>query len=120
MEENFRRVLISQDTAEEDIEDMENAQQLSGSESSLTHFFLSIQKSFSIYNDGISRDNLVVDFKGKRQALIDWECVSVMPLWKAYQIPSFIDILKRTERLNSEDYKRNANESINSLSTWAS
>lgn len=51
----------------------------------------------------------------KLQALIDWECVSIMPLWKACQIPSFIDILKRTERPNSEDYKRNANESIDSL-----
>lgn len=64
MEENCRRVLISQDTAKEDIEDMENAHQLSDSESSLTHFFLSIQKGFQyIPNDGISGDNLVVDSK---------------------------------------------------------
>lgn len=116
MEGDCRRVLNSQDADEDDIEDMESAQQLLiRLRKQLDSFFPLGWEEFSLYHDDISRHNLIVDSKGKLQALVDWECVSVMPLWKACQIPSFIDTLERTERPNSEDYLRNADGSINSL-----
>lgn len=116
MEGDCRRVLNSQDADEDDIEDMESAQQLLiRLRKQLDSFFPLEWEEFSLYHDDISRHNLIVDSKGKLQALVDWECVSAMPLWKACQIPSFIDTLERTERPNSEDYLRNADGSINSL-----
>lgn len=117
MEEDCRRVLNSQDADEDDVEDMENAQQLL---ERLRKQFDSLfpcleQGEFSLYHDDISRHNLIIDSKGKLQALVNWECVSIMPLWKACQIPYFIDTLERIEMPNSENYMRNEDESINSL-----
>lgn len=117
MEADCRRVLNAQDVDEDDMEDMENAQQLlERLRRQLDSFFPSLEREeFALQHDDISRHNLIVDSKGELQALVDWECVSVMPLWKTCQIPSFIDTLKRTQRPNSEDYMKNADGSINSL-----
>lgn len=116
MEGDCRRVLNSQDADEDDIADMEDAQQLlTQLRKQLDSFSPLEREEFSLYHDDISRQNLIIDSKGKLHALVDWECVSVMPLWKACQIPSFIDTLGRIERRNVEEYMRNADESINSL-----
>lgn len=117
MEEDCRRVLNSQDADEDDIEDMENAQQLlERLRKQFDCFFPSIEREeFALHHDDISRHNLIVDSTGKLQALVDWECVSTMPLWKGCQIPSFIDTLERTEKPNPEEYMRNEDGSVNSL-----
>lgn len=95
---------------------MENAQQrLERLRKQLYSFFPLERGEFSLHHDDISRHNLIVDFKGKLQALVDRECVSIMPLWKACHIPSFIGSLERAERPNSEDYMKNTDGSIKSL-----
>lgn len=108
MEEDCKHVLESQDAEEDDIEDMEVAQQLlKPLRIQLLSFFTSIaddRKEFALHHNEISRHNFIFHPKGKIQALVDWECVSVMPLWKGCQIPSFIDTPERTEKPNPELY----------------
>ena len=108
MEDDCRLVLESQSADEHDIEDMEEAQQLlKRLRKQLPSFFPSNdddREEFALHHDDISRHNLIIDSKGKLQALVDWECVSVMPVWKGCQIPSFIVTPDRTERPNPENY----------------
>lgn len=64
----------------------------------------STSEEFALHHGDISRANLIVDETGKLQALVDWECVSVMPLWKGCQIPSFLITRERTEPLDLGTY----------------
>lgn len=108
MEGDCERILESQDADEDDVEDMKAAELLlKRLRMQLSSFFPSNaddREEFALHHQEISLHNLIVDSKGKLQALVDWSCVSVMPLWKACQIPCFIDSPERTERPNSELY----------------
>lgn len=116
IEEDCRRIWNFEDLDGDNIKDIENAQQLRKQLQKYLDFFFSLKwEEFSLHHDNISQHNLTVDSKRKLQVLVDWECVSVMLLWKACQIPFFIDTLKRTERPNSENYMKNADGSINLL-----
>lgn len=119
MQENCRRVLESQDADEDDIEDMEKAQQLlTRLRKQLPSSFPSNaddREEFALHHDEISRHNLIINSKGKLQALVDWECVSVMPFWKGCQIPSFIDTPERIEKPNPEMYDTNIEDGEESL-----
>ncbi|MCJ1470084.1 hypothetical protein MMC07_008729 [Pseudocyphellaria aurata] len=110
MEEDCRRVLESQDADEDDIEDMEAAQKLLERLRIQLHSFFpsnsNDREEFALHHHDISQQNLIVDSKGKLQALVDWESVSVMPLWKGCQIPSFIDTCERIERPNPDNYTK--------------
>ncbi|KAJ5513098.1 Aminoglycoside phosphotransferase [Penicillium fimorum] len=55
-----------------------------------------------ISHDDISRQNILVDDSGKLTGLLDWECVSAVPLWKACDYPSF---LEQRPRLSEPDIK---------------
>lgn len=119
MEEDCQHVLESQDADEDDIKDKKVAQHLLGRlRKQLLSFFPSLtdeREEFALHHSDISQHNLIVDSKGKLQALVDWECVSVMPLWKGCQIPSFIDTPERTQRPNSEIYATNTEDSDDNL-----
>ncbi|RSL71745.1 hypothetical protein CEP53_001350 [Fusarium sp. AF-6] len=39
----------------------------------------------------LSRSNILVDHAGKLTGVIDWECVSALPLWKACSYPAFLE-----------------------------
>ena len=51
-----------------------------------------------IFHDDLSFRNILVDEKGFVTAIVDWEYVSVLPLWKACQFPSFLIGPDRTKR----------------------
>lgn len=114
MDEDCQHVLESQDADENDIKEKKVAQQLLGRlRKQLLSFFPSLtdeREEFALHHNDISHFNLIVDSKGKLQALVDWECVSVMPLWKGCQIPSFIDTPERKKRPNSENYVKNSDD----------
>ena len=118
MEEDLTRLLESQDP-DEDVEDIEDAQQdLKRLRNHLPSFFPSTAKNsegFALHHDDISRHNLILDSKGKLQALVDWEFVSVVPLWKGSQIPSFLNGPERTERPNPEIYTTGSEDSNDTL-----
>lgn len=43
-----------------------------------------------IVHDDLSRQNMLVDDHGNLTAVVDWECVSALPLWFACQIPPLL------------------------------
>ncbi|KAK1965744.1 hypothetical protein LY78DRAFT_703473 [Colletotrichum sublineola] len=43
-----------------------------------------------IYHDDMSRHNILVDDEGALTAVVDWECVSALPLYIACQYPPFL------------------------------
>lgn len=108
LEEDFRILLEDEHADEEDIGEVEKArQQVQRLRKLLPALFLSDaedHEEFALHHNDISRHNLILDSKGKLQALVDWECVSVMSLWKACQIPSFLNRPERTERPNPKAY----------------
>ncbi|KAK2015624.1 hypothetical protein LZ32DRAFT_602281 [Colletotrichum eremochloae] len=44
----------------------------------------------AIYHDDMSRHNILVDDEGALTAVVDWECVSALPLYIACQYPPFL------------------------------
>lgn len=45
-----------------------------------------------IFHDDINRSNILVADSGDAvSAILDWECVSAFPLWRAYSFPSFLE-----------------------------
>lgn len=48
--------------------------------------------------------NFMVDDNGRLTAVIDWDRVSAMPLWRACQLPALFDGRTREEKPNKETY----------------
>ena len=69
-------------------------------------------EEFALHHDDISRHNLIVDETGKLQGLVDWECVSVLPLWKGCATPTFLARKKRAEKLDPNNYNINAENTL--------
>ncbi|KAK2739590.1 hypothetical protein FQN57_006552 [Myotisia sp. PD_48] len=60
-----------------------------------------------LLHDDLSWHNILVDDDGELQGIIDWECTSAMPLWKAAQIPQFLQGSQRMEKPKRELYSAN-------------
>ncbi|KZW03743.1 kinase-like protein [Exidia glandulosa HHB12029] len=99
---------------EDDVEEAEEAQ-------ALAHRLLALlPKLFSASNDAdsqpertiilhddLSFHNLLVDDEGRLTGIIDWECVSALPVWYACQFPSFLTGRTRTELPDETTYALN-------------
>lgn len=57
-----------------------------------------------LFHDDINTSNILVDDDGNMTALVDWECVSALPLWRACQLPKFLQILPRDDKPDPETY----------------
>jgi aminoglycoside phosphotransferase (APT) family kinase protein len=57
-----------------------------------------------LWHDDLSLQNILVDDDGKVTALIDWECVSCMPVWMAAEMPKFLLGPEREEEPNRNGY----------------
>lgn len=57
-----------------------------------------------LFHDDLSERNILVDKDGKLTAIVDWESVSALPLWKACQFPAFLEGRDRNEKPILEDY----------------
>ncbi|KAI4595647.1 hypothetical protein KJ359_006636 [Pestalotiopsis sp. 9143b] len=44
-----------------------------------------------LFHDDLNRHNILVNEAGELTAVVDWECISALPLWAACRYPSFID-----------------------------
>ncbi|KAJ5189665.1 Aminoglycoside phosphotransferase [Penicillium cf. griseofulvum] len=44
-----------------------------------------------IFHDDLSQGNILVDDSGKLTGVLDWECVSAVPLWKGCDYPPFLE-----------------------------
>ncbi|PGH10829.1 hypothetical protein AJ80_07380 [Polytolypa hystricis UAMH7299] len=58
-----------------------------------------------LLHDDLSQHNILVDDDdGEFQGIIDWECTSAVPLWKAVQFPQFLQVAERVEKPMRETY----------------
>ena len=62
-------------------------------------------EAFAIGHDDINRQNILVDESGTFKALVDWEFVSVLPLWKICQLPSYLDGYECNNKPDPDRYK---------------
>lgn len=67
-----------------------------------------------IMHDDLSLSNILINEQGEITALLDWECVSAMPLWMATAVPQFLQGSVREEEPKREVY---ADESENESGT---
>ena len=68
-----------------------------------------------ISHDDLSFHNILVDDDGKLTGIVDWECVSAFPLWKACQLPSFLVSPDRMQRPDPAEYATEEDGTPNQL-----
>jgi hypothetical protein len=57
-----------------------------------------------LFHDDLSMENILVNEYGELTAIIDWECVSTVPLWCACQLPKLLEGRSREERPDRGGY----------------
>ena len=67
------------------------------------------------FHDDLSQQNILVDKDGNLTAVVDWECVSALPLWKACQCPAFLQGRDRNDEPIRDAYGRAKNGDANDL-----
>lgn len=73
------------------------------------------EEEFAIHHDDISAENILVCAHDNITALIDWECVSCLPLWKTCQFPFFLRGPDRREQPREKPYARNEDGTLDRL-----
>jgi hypothetical protein len=61
-------------------------------------------ESTALFHDDLSLQNILVDDHAKITGVIDWECVSALPLWRACQLPQFLEGRERVEEPQRDQY----------------
>lgn len=57
-----------------------------------------------LFHDNLSMHNILVGADGRITGVIDWECASVLPLWRACELPQFLQGKDRTEEPKRDQY----------------
>lgn len=57
-----------------------------------------------LFHDDLSMQNILCDGDGKITGIIDWECVSALPLWRACSLPEFLTGRERNEGPKRDQY----------------
>lgn len=57
-----------------------------------------------LWHDDLSQQNILVAENGCLDSIVDWECVSTVPLWKAREVPILLRGASRPGRALREDY----------------
>ncbi|KAJ4856178.1 phosphotransferase enzyme family domain-containing protein [Trichoderma breve] len=52
---------------------------------------LTTSESSALQHHDLNLNNILVNEQGEVTAVLDWECVSVLPLWMLTQVPKFLD-----------------------------
>ena len=68
-----------------------------------------------ILHDDLSRQNTLVDDHGNLTAVVDWECISAVPLWFACQFPPFLQGKSRDEEPVKAQYQHDENGNVAEL-----
>lgn len=98
-----------------DEDDIDVAQQVAILEQRLASLLPSIfevnheVEETALFHDDLSQQNIMVDEDGNLTAIIDWECVSALPLWRVCQIPYFLRGRERIEIPNRSKYAMDEN-----------
>lgn len=83
-----------EDEEEDNLEELEQTMDIiSRLRSHLDDFFpppgLELEQTMILHDD-LSRQNILVNNDGNLTAVVDWECISALPLWMACQIPPLL------------------------------
>jgi hypothetical protein len=94
-----------------DEDDIENAEEILPIAQSLLAYLpkvfppdLNRPEPSALHHHDLHLDNILVDEQGELTAVIDWECVSALPLWKARQVPKFLDGKPREDEPQRDVY----------------
>jgi hypothetical protein len=68
-----------------------------------------------LHHDDLSSQNLLVNSFGQLSGIVDWECVSSVPLWRACTLPSFLTGCSRDEQPDPEKYGKGEQGNPNEL-----
>ncbi|KAI1159131.1 phosphotransferase enzyme family-domain-containing protein [Nemania serpens] len=68
-----------------------------------------------LIHDDMNQHNILVDKRGNLTGVVDWECVSASPLWKACAYPLFLEGRPREEAPDLTAYQEGAKEEPNGL-----
>ncbi|KAF2632825.1 hypothetical protein BU25DRAFT_406137 [Macroventuria anomochaeta] len=63
-----------------------------------------------LFHDNLLMHNIMVDDEGKLLAIMDWECISAVPLWRACQLPQLFDEWIRREKPEKNNYAPDSDE----------
>ena len=95
----------AEDTDADDVEVMEETKQLLNRVGKQLPFIFNAddREEFALHHGDVTKHNLIIDPKGKLQALVDWDFVAVSPLWISCELPDYLDRPERTEKSNPGD-----------------
>eukprot|EP00172_Hildenbrandia_rubra_P004331 Plantae.Rhodophyta-Hildenbrandia_rubra.ctg8536.p1 GENE.Plantae.Rhodophyta-Hildenbrandia_rubra.ctg8536~~Plantae.Rhodophyta-Hildenbrandia_rubra.ctg8536.p1 ORF type:complete len:487 (-),score=48.39 Plantae.Rhodophyta-Hildenbrandia_rubra.ctg8536:528-1988(-) len=69
----------------------------------------------ALKHDDLSQQNILVDQDGNLTAVVDWECVSLMPLWKVCQLPALLEGRERSDVPVKDSYVVDKNGEVSEL-----
>ncbi|KAG4435592.1 hypothetical protein IFR05_008938 [Cadophora sp. M221] len=100
------QIISATSSDEDDIEEAEEVKLLANQLLGLIpHFFPSVEAEESVlFHDDLSMQNILVDNDGKITGVVDWECVSALPLWRACTLPEFLKGRDRAQIPKLEEY----------------
>jgi hypothetical protein len=77
-------------------------------------------ESSILFHDDLSMQNILIYEDGKITGIVDWECVSTLPLWKASDFPQFLEGRERSEEPQRDQYSpESENEDADGLDEGA-
>lgn len=109
--------------ASSDEDDIENAQNVALNVRKMVSLLPSVfqpdqkdaAESTALVHDDLSQRNILVDTDGNLTAIVDWECVSALPLWKVCQVPAFLDGRERRDKPVWDRYATDENGNVSDL-----
>jgi Ser/Thr protein kinase RdoA (MazF antagonist) len=103
-------------SGDEDLEELEDTMFIiSRLRSRLDQFFLinnQRPEPTMLFHDDLSRHNILVDENGLLTGVVDWECVSFLPLWIACQLPPFLQGKPLDEEPIKSTYQHDENGEV--------
>ncbi|KAJ0125230.1 hypothetical protein J7T55_006575 [Diaporthe amygdali] len=110
----IRLIILEQTEAlekAEDYDDREDAEEILGSARRLLSLLPKVfpddqqdEIATALYHDDLSLHNILVNDDGEITAIVDWECVSAMPIWLTTKMPKFLIGENREEEPIREIY----------------
>ncbi|KAG9256325.1 phosphotransferase enzyme family-domain-containing protein [Emericellopsis atlantica] len=61
-------------------------------------------ESSALYHHDLNLNNILLNEQGEVIAVLDWECVSALPLWMLSRVPTFLDDQPREEEPQRNSY----------------
>ena len=117
--ENDAKRTLEESEDEDEREDADNTLSIiSRLRSQMSEFFGAAQgegESSILFHDDLTSQNILVDNDGALSAIVDWECVSVVPLWRACTYPAFLEDRPRVDEPVQQNYGREENGEITDL-----